>query len=690
MAEKLGPYILERRIGAGGMADVFLAKGPRGTCVVKKPHPHLCANPDFVRMFLSEAAILAQLHHPGIAEIYDLGQVNGVYYLAMEYVPGFDLMTISLEHERQGELMSPELCARIVADAAGALHYAHEAKSREGQPLNIIHRDVTPHNILLSTAGVVKIIDFGVAKASNAMHRTQAGLVKGKYPYMSPEQVTGQEIDRRVDVYALGLVLYELLTNVRAIQGNLEVEQIDNARASRIRPIEQLRPNIPEPLRLILGGCLHPDPAGRYPTAQHVKEDLEKYLLYERRQLGQNDLLRLFKIVASEVAVSEENVVPEDPAQASTPSDGSAATDNTWTPSKKTEVEQPASAVMYAPGVAPTDDLKALGHSRTEPSFKKPKVPDAPVAPAEQPGSLRQTTEAPVQPTAAPPRSATAALAANPELAPLSLHAPVGDEPLVVPRSNAGLLVGLGLFVVVLAGSGWWFFGREVAPEHLPVGVDLPLVADASVPEVQAAGIEVVDAGPTVAAVEPEAPGGVDAGVAEVKPPEPVTPPSTAMRPNPAPKADLPKPPPAKDLRAAVVPVDTDPLMDVAVDGKKYGRSPIELELAAGRHSIILVNKEANLKRFVTLELKPGEKKPIILRLKKGTLDLNATPFAVMFVNGVQVCAGLSHQRVELYEGSYSVEFVVNDPSLPKELRKKEQAEVKPGETTTLNVNMLQ
>jgi len=301
MVRQLGKYTLEKKIGSGGMADVWQAQGPNGVCVIKCPHPHLCGNPDFVRMFLDEASLLAQLHHPGIAQISDLGQVEGVYFLAMEYVPGFDLMTVSLEHERHGELMGPELCARIVADAAAALHYAHEARGQNGLPLKLVHRDVSPHNILLSRQGVVKLIDFGVAKAATTMHRTQAGFVKGKYPYMSPEQITGQVIDRRVDIYALGLVLYELLTNVRAIPGDTEIEQIDAARTGRIRPIEQLRPNVPVPLRQILGGCLHMDVEGRYPTALALKEDLEKYLTLERQVVGQEDLLRLCRVVAADV-----------------------------------------------------------------------------------------------------------------------------------------------------------------------------------------------------------------------------------------------------------------------------------------------------------------------------------------------------------------------------------------------------
>lgn len=322
---RIGAYTLQKKIGAGGMAEVWLAHGPRGVCVLKLPHHQLTDNPEFVRMFLDEAALLAQLHHPNIAQIFDLGQADGRYFLAMEYVPGFDLMTISVDHEQQGELMAPTLAARIVADVASALHSAHEAKDSKGEPLHIIHRDISPHNVLLSTKGVVKLIDFGVAKANRSRHRTQAGLVKGKYPYMSPEQITGQLIDRRVDVYALGLLLYELLTNVRAIAGETEVDQITNARDGLIRPIEQLRANTPVPLRQILGGCLHIDVEGRYPTALAVKEDLEKFLTLERHTVGQEDLLRLFRGVAADVGgvvdeslssrpTEEETRVPSQPA----------------------------------------------------------------------------------------------------------------------------------------------------------------------------------------------------------------------------------------------------------------------------------------------------------------------------------------------------------------------------------------
>jgi serine/threonine-protein kinase len=418
-------------------------------------------------MFLDEASLLAQLHHPGIAQIFDLGHIGGVYYLAMEYVPGFDLMTISLEHERQGELIAPELCARIVADAARALHSAHEAVSKDGRPLNLVHRDVTPHNILLSMRGEVKVIDFGVARASTTTHRTQAGYVKGKYPYMSPEQITGSIIDRRVDVYALGLVLYELLTNVRAIAGQSEVEQIDNARSGRIRPIEQLRPNTPLPLRQIVASCLYPDPAGRYPTALALTEDLEKYLAYERHVVGQEDLLRLFRVVAAE-ALPNATTQPVPPV----------SDNELWLRSRPTEREQPMSAVVVPDGDVPTqppEEGAELAFATTTPSLRAP------------------AAEALVE-------KATGAFTG--EVAPAAPPAPIPLQNVVQPAPPTvrwPLFAGLVVVLMVVAGVASWVVfspapsavvdagtpevARFVFPEDASVGTDEP--EDAGLEEAQ-------------------------------------------------------------------------------------------------------------------------------------------------------------------------------------------------------------
>ncbi|MBL8920857.1 MAG: protein kinase [Myxococcaceae bacterium] len=611
MAETLGPYTLDKRIGSGGMADVFLAHGPRGVCVVKRPHAHLCANPDFVRMFLDEAAILASVHHPNIAEIFDLGQVNGAYYLAMEYVPGFDLMTISLEHERQGELMAPELCARIIADVAGALHSAHDAKHpKTGQPLNLVHRDVSPHNVLLSTTGVVKLIDFGVARAATATHRTQAGLVKGKYPYMAPEQITGQDIDRRVDVYALGLVLYELLTNTRAIAGNTEVEQIDNARASRIRPIEQLRPNLPMPLRQILASCVHPDREGRYPTALALKEDLEKYLRFVGQPIGQEDLLRLFRVVAAEVAHLEPGTPPH-------LSPGGAQ--HTWG-GARTEQEIPSD-----PGARSSTADLALGVAPTAPSMRvtappvqqaTPAEPLKPVLPTEQPDALKPTTQLPAP---LPPQLQSTAIIGDRK----RVRDAVADE--LVASQDAGkssltkwFVLG-GLAVVVIVSVLLLNPGGRPAASSQDAGAAL------------VAPIAVVDAG---ADVEPASPA-EDAGSAFV---------STF------PEVD------AGDPRASVVRVTSDIVMRVTSGGHDFGNTPAVLELAPGHHLIEATNGAFMCTKSAEVDLEPGDAVDLKLVNARARLTLKVEPLGDFFVNGRKLPGKPNSLReVTLCEGTYTI-----------------------------------
>ncbi len=610
MATRLGAYVLEKKIGAGGMADVYLAQGPRGACVLKVPHAHLCDNAEFVRMFLDEAQLLAQLHHPGIAEIYDLGQAGGLYYLAMEYVPGFDLMTISLEHERNGELISPELCARIVADVAAALHYAHEAKGKDGQPLHLVHRDVTPHNILLSRQGVVKLIDFGVARAANTMHRTQAGFVKGKYPYMAPEQVTGQVIDRRVDVYALGLVLYELLTNTRALQGETEIQQIDSARTSRIRPVEQLRPNVPVPLRQILGGCLHPEVEGRYPTALAVKEDLEKYLALARQALGQEDLLRLFRGVAADTGQVDESSFAGRP----------------------TELEQPVSgggAVVLPAGPVEPASVDALGSSPTAPSMKH--VALATPVQVSEPSPTVLTT----------PRVVTGA----------------------TPRQGARtipVLAGLSLVVIGLVLALWqpWAGAAPVAAA-VDAGVT-PLVEDFHFPPEDAGAAVALGEPPPTEAEE-------DAGQAPVVP--------------------TPKEP---DRRAAIVNVSASIDAEVLVNGKSWGRVPKELELAPGKHVIVVQNKAEKFRRAVTWTLKPGESRDLVVAAGKGTVTVDVQPFAQIRVDGAAVTTGpVSFKELALFEGAHTIECVLEDPALPAPRKKTRSVTVTPGSSQKLSFNML-
>ena len=679
MPEQLGKYTLEKRIGAGGMADVFLARSPEGVCVIKRPHPHLCSSPEFVKMFLDEASLVAQLHHPGIASLFDLGQVNGVYYLAMEYVAGYDLMTISLEHERHGEYMAPELAARVMADAAKALDYAHDAVDVRGQALNIIHRDVTPHNILLSRSGEVKVIDFGVAKASNTMHRTQAGLVKGKYPYMAPEQITGQRIDRRVDVYALGLVLYELLTNARAIAGEMEVEQIENARHMRIKPVEQLRPNTPEPLKIILNSCFQMNPDKRYPTAGALAADLEKYLVYEGHKVGREDLLRLFRVVAADqdkpaaevVAAAPHDHTYKGPSPALVGSSIGGAVNKvlaTDAAAAKTDVEVPSNPDVQRPKV-PTG-VQVGGAAVLE-------LGEAHVlAPPEPAPYLLHPTDQHVP-------AATREVPGGPRPVPQEYR----DEPSPMPELPARAkppyaLMGVGLVLLGVVGFlGWKVVkgpGSSESPKE-PVVVVPPPVKD-----------------PEPVVVAPKDPEPV---VVAPKDPEPV-----AVAPkDPEPVVAAKDPTPPKVIADVTYTFKSTPEVAVDVDSKPRGTTPVDVDLKPGKHNALFIDKASGQRKSVTFVVKAGKPDTISWEVPskaapppvaaaaaaaKATLQLEATPFASKYIlDGKQVAGQKSFHELEVNEGRHTIEFVIEDPSLSKTI--KRVVEIKGGKTDKVAVNFL-
>ncbi len=215
--ETFGKYELVRPLAQGGMAELFIARqsGPAGfekQVVIKRVLPHLAANKDFVEMFLDEARLAARLSHPNIVQVFDFGEADGRYFLAMEYLVGEDLAAVqcALGHQRRG--MPGPIAALVLSSACEALHYAHTFADETGAPLKIVHRDVSPTNVFVTYQGQVKVLDFGIAKAEGKLVHTQSGVLKGKFLYMSPEHITGEALDARSDVFALGAVLHELLT----------------------------------------------------------------------------------------------------------------------------------------------------------------------------------------------------------------------------------------------------------------------------------------------------------------------------------------------------------------------------------------------------------------------------------------------------------------------------------------------
>jgi serine/threonine protein kinase len=306
--ERFGRYVLLDRIGAGGMADAFRAimpgvEGFQGTFVVKRILSSRAKSPYFVEMFIQEARINAILHHPNIVQVFDFGNVGGTYFLAMEYVRGRDVSAI-LRRLREGERPCPVGVATFIAhEVAQALAYAHALAAPDGRRLDIVHRDVSPANIICQRAGGVKLLDFGIAKALGEpeVEKTGQGLFKGKLSYVAPERIKDLPLDGRSDLFSLGVVLWELLAGRKLFRGKSDFQTLKNVAEMEVPAPSSLRPDVPPELDRIVARVLARAPADRYPTGQALAEDLDGVLAalrYQTRALS--DLLQ--ELFGSELA----------------------------------------------------------------------------------------------------------------------------------------------------------------------------------------------------------------------------------------------------------------------------------------------------------------------------------------------------------------------------------------------------
>jgi serine/threonine protein kinase len=273
-----GKYQIVRRIAVGGMGEIYLARqtglpGFERMVILKSLLPDLAAEESFVEQFLDEARVAATLNHPNVVAIYEVGQWEGIYYIAMEYISGRNLNEM-----RRGSLPPPpvEVVLSIIRDAARGLDHAHHATDVHGAPLNIVHRDVSPQNIMVRQDGVTKVVDFGIARANNREGRTATGMVKGKLAYMAPEQLSGKPVDARTDQFALGAVLWELLTGARLFRGENDLETSLKVLTNVIPTPSSQLPSLPRAVDALVMRMLDRDPDKRYPRLAAVADDLER------------------------------------------------------------------------------------------------------------------------------------------------------------------------------------------------------------------------------------------------------------------------------------------------------------------------------------------------------------------------------------------------------------------------------
>ncbi|MEX0880645.1 MAG: TonB family protein [Thermoanaerobaculia bacterium] len=457
--DRFGQYEILERIAAGGMAELYKAKrtgveGFQKIVAIKKILPHLADDEEFVTMFADEAKLAAQLNHPNIIHIYDLGKIQaGGYFIAMEFVDGRDLRAIERSTRELTLPLPVPLAVYIASKVASALDYAHRRRDAEGHELNIVHRDVSPQNILISYEGEIKLCDFGIAKAASKASQTQSGALKGKMQYMSPEQAWGRPIDRRSDLFSLGVVLHELLTGERLFRGDTDINILEKVRNADVAPPSRANSEVPHNLDAVVLKALAKDPEERYANASDLLRDLDSVLYSYTPAPGSADLaIYLHRLQAEETAMTEA------------------------------KAREAAQAVHEA-----------------EPAVRKRKSKGAPVS--RKTGTTPRAAEPPAASPKAPPPPPSPPREAPPGAEVFGSMAARSAE--AEKANRTPLYVAIGLAAVLLAAFAVW---RMMEPEPAaPAPAAVVPTPAAAVPTPAAP-----DVSPTAAAIDPKA---VDAEV---------------------------------------------------------------------------------------------------------------------------------------------------------------------------------
>ena len=616
-------YKLLKLIATGGMGEVFLARseGPHGfskTLVVKRILSHLATDPQFVEMFLDEARLAALLTHPNIVQIYELGEEEGSWYLAMEYIHGRTLRAIRRELLRKRELLSSVFAARICSQALQGLHYAHTLTDEVGAPLHVVHRDVSPDNVLVGFNGQVKVVDFGIAKASNAISTTRSGTVKGKFSYMAPEQLMGQPLDGRTDVYAMGVVLFELLTGARPWSGPTEPALINSILHSPPPAPRERNPALPEAMNDLILRALQKDPAARFSSAEAMSLELERFIVQSGHQLTTSQvgtfLQELFGPEAAALPVTSGSnpSLPQAPVQVEPPRPSSPSDDPTAV--LTTPVSTGARARVRALATAAAPD------GAPQPSGTHPAAPVRLGSP--EPEGARTLAKSGF-PTPAP--------GAPPDLAELDIEVSAPPPDARSPRAPVRAILGLALlFAVALVGA--YVAGRSEStsagsPQH-PASI-VPAPAPSPVPEAlpSPAGLAVEEAAGPADVVRAAGPADVSAqddghaalGSAVAAPSTTVADAAAAAAPiappNPAPREQRPRAERRRTSSREAAPVRGEgrvalrisPWAEVEHGGKSLGITPMPaVTVPAGKQTFTLRNTDLGVTRKVTVAVPLG------------------------------------------------------------------------------------
>jgi serine/threonine protein kinase len=359
----LGKYEVVRKLAIGGMAEIYLARvrgsaGFEKLVVIKRILPTVADDPKFVQMFLEEARLAATLQHPNIADVYEVGEHEGSPFFAMEFVHGQDVRSMRFAARERKERIPLAIALAVVHGTASALDYAHDRTGPDGKNLGLVHRDVSASNILVSYEGAIKLIDFGIARATASSHQTQTGTLKGKIPYMSPEQCRGQPMDRRSDLFSLGVVMYELTVGQRPFRGENDFAVMDQIVHQHAPPPSQKIRNYPLELEQIVLRLLARRPEDRYQTAEGMLHDLDPFLAQHRLWVSPKPLSKYMRMIfadkvgAMDAALADGVTLAQHLSHTAT---GQSASSELITPPSAFPAVVPLSQEM--PAVRPTNDL---------------------------------------------------------------------------------------------------------------------------------------------------------------------------------------------------------------------------------------------------------------------------------------------------------------------------------------------
>jgi serine/threonine-protein kinase len=718
MAELFGNYEIIRRIAAGGMAEVFLAKqsglgGFERLVCIKRILPHLGDQPDFIRMFEDEARIAANLIHPNIAQIYDIGQFEGSYFIAMEYVRGEDMRRTYNAEVGRGQALPQDKAALIGMYAAAGLDYAHRQTTIDGRPLGIVHRDISPQNIIISYDGHVKIVDFGVAKAAGKVTETRSGVLKGKYSYMSPEQASGDPIDGRTDVFALGITLYEVTTGTRLFKRENELDTLHAVIEGKIKPPGRIIAAYSTDLEAIVMKALQYDPDDRYQTAAEMEQALERYLVAIHHPTSPSALATYMHDLFAEKLADELLFGGQLWEGTNTRAPATERISREKAPGETTRVEVPAAGSWSA--VAPQDpwsDASRSGSGRPEWTLSG-SISNTETQQDPQQAPLEPTVRAPDlrgPPAAAPapplPRvtwimalcllaGVLVAVAIPGQSEPPNIAALTVDSE---PRGAAVTFTGPGSADLneryravrtpfLLQGAPEGALARFTRDGFEPVDVTVPAV-DATTPPLLVEFTAPRQVGALQVTSEP--PGAaiwVDARNTGLRTPATVEVngalnhalllkkeghadvseerfvgfgESVAIHGELAPTAPspVPSPRPAPKPTASLT-IRSDVAMSVWVDKRSLGTTPIRAaEVEAGMRNLRFVSDEHGFTMERKVQLRAGGK-TLTVNPARGRLSLNADPWAKVLIAGKEL--GTTPLSKEMYEGRYEVEFQCPD-----------------------------